>query len=592
MCGIAGFISPRKGSLASLKKISQALKHRGPDDEGVLIEEKYGLYLTHRRLSIIDVSSAARQPLFNEDKSVAALVNGEIYNFVDLRVRLLKKGHRFLSHSDAEVVVHAYEEWGENFTKYLRGMFAIALWDEKERALLLTRDPLGIKPLYYLKTNEAFLFASELQAFLQFGQEQFSPEINLRAVELLLMFPFIPDEQTILQHVKKLPPATTLIFKDNQLTLKKYWELVYKADETIEDFDAALEAFEEKMKETVALHLQGDVKIGIFLSGGVDSALLGSLAAKASDEPLPVFTAIFHHPLDEKGFAARVAAQMQSEQIPVLIDIKEVAENLEKMVFRFDDCSSLDGGLITLYYVAQKAREQGIKVMLNGEGADEIFGGYPWFLFADFPYRFLPDFLRTSLWYSRVSKNVTAFRSHEGREIFKGLVRQLNEKDVFRQVSKFEITYQLPNHFLMKVDKGTMSHGVETRVPYLDKDIVQFAYNLPAHFKRNGRQDKFILRSLAAKYLPHEIAYRKKQGFLLPFERLLEESRDKLESYLKETNALSSQLFTKKQIDHLLDFKRKWPFLERQREILLWKLFILELWRRRFLEEIRKDNSD
>ena len=580
MCGIAGLISTQKNSPVSLKNLSRALKHRGGDDEGCFVNEAKGVYLAHNRLSIIDLSAAAHQPLFNENKTVAALLNGEIYNFVDLRASLAKKGHKFSSHSDAEVIVHAYEEWGEDFVKHLRGMFAVALWDEKENTLILARDPIGIKPLYYLKDHERFIFASELQAFWSLGDDVFSPQINMEAARLLLLFPFIADDEaTILQNVKKLPPAHILVFKNKQVTLKRYWQLAYNEEEAIHDFPAAAEVFEGKIQEVLALHLQSDVKMGVFLSGGVDSSFLASLAAKISDVPLSVFTAVFGHPLDEQILATSFAAQIKAEHIVLHVDMKDVARNLQSIILRFDDLSTIDGGLITLSLLAEKAKERGIKVMLNGEGADEIFCGYPWFSLAHFPYGVLPNFLKNRLWYYRFSKNVNTYRSEEGVKIFNSLINR-NEKDMLRRISQFEIEHQLPNNFLMKVDKATMTHGVETRVPYLDKEIVQFAYNLPDHFKRNSHEDKVLLRSVAAKYLPHEIAYRRKRGFLFPFERFLDENRDQLKDYLFDPHAICSQLLTKKEIDGLLNFKIKLPFFfERQRQTLLWKLFILELLR-------------
>ena len=593
MCGIAGIISPNKNSTISAHDMCQTLRHRGPDDYGLFVDFAQGVYIGHRRLAVIDLSARAKQPFFNEDDSVVAAVNGEIYNFRQLKSELISRGHQFYSDSDSEVVVHAYEEWQEDFVKHLRGMFAIAIWDKRLSKLVLARDAIGIKPLYYLRTKEILAFASEIKAFLQIDRDLFTPQINRGAIETLLIFPFIPDDKTtMLEGVSKLPPGHILVWQDGETAIKKYWELNSPSAVKLVTFAQACENFEEKITDVVKSHLYSDVKTGVFLSGGVDSSLIAALAAKLSKEPINTFTIIFNHPKDENYYAKQVADYIGAKHHLFSFSTKDIQEKLEEIIWHFDDLSCVDGGLISLYFLAQKAKEAGIKVALNGEGADEIFGGYPWFALAATPLNFLPERLRNTLYYRRISKNI---RSTNGADILYNLIKSFNEKDIFRQISKFEVRYQLPNSFLMKVDKGTMAHGVETRVPYLDREIVEFAYSLPASFKQRGffaGANKVLLRAVAERYLPTGIAGRKKRGFLLPISQILKENNEEIRGRLLKNGSFTREILSKAELESLFNVNTALPFVFRvPKETLLWKLFIIEIWRERFIQEKNLKNS-
>lgn len=593
MCGIAGIISPNRNSTISAHDMCQALHHRGPDDYGLFVDFERGVYIGHKRLAIVDLSARAKQPFFNEDDSIVAAVNGEIYNFRQLKDQLAAKGHQFYSDSDCEVAVHAYEEWQEDFAGHLRGMFAIAIWDKKAQKLILARDPVGIKPLYYLQTKDILAFSSEIKAFLQIEGDLFTPQINRKAIESLLIFPFIPDDgTTMLKGVSKLSPGHILVWQNGESTLKKCWELKSSLAVVPLSFTQACADFESKMMEVVKSHLYSDVSTGVFLSGGVDSGFIAALAAKISKEPIDTFTIGFNHPKDENIYAKETADHIGARHHFFAVSTQDLQEKLEEIVWHFDDLSCIDGGLISLYFLAQKVKEAGIKVVLNGEGADEIFGGYPWFMLAAAPFKFLPDTLRNNLYYRRISKNL---RASQGAVVLNNLIKNFGEKDVFRQISKFEIRYQLPNSLLMKVDKGTMAQSVETRVPFLDNEIVEFVYNLPASFKQRGPfggADKFLLRHVAAKYLPRNIAFRKKQGFLLPMSRILAQNKEKTESYLMENGSIAGEFLTKSELKGLLKEKNGFPFIVRRaNETLLWKLFIVEIWHKRLIRESRQKNN-
>ncbi len=566
--------------------MNDGLRHRGPDGQGFYRDEESGVYLGHNRLAVIDLSAQAAQPFYNEDKSIAAVINGEIYNFADLKKELLLKGHRFYSLADAEIIVHAYEEWREDFVSHLRGMFACALWDKNEKKLILARDHLGVKPLYYLQKDGYFAFASEAKAFLKLASVDYVPQINQKAIEFLLAFPFLCDNRmTIFEGVDKLPAGHILIFQNNETYLRKYWQLENKGC-LISNFQEASGRFEEKIKESVRLHLQSDVEVGVLLSGGVDSGLIAALASRAAQKPIRAFTAGFNRPHDEIGEAKALAGHLGFLHTEFVFDCGEIGSRMERLVGCFDDLSCLDGGMITTALIAEQIKKFNIKVVLSGEGADEIFGGYPWFVLSQRPFSFLPPFLRRSLYYQRISKSFLNSHGLRQNGAFNRLLGSFGERDIFREISQFEITYQLPNHFLMKVDKGAMTHGLEVRVPYVDKEIVEFAYGLPARFKRRGSKDKCLLRQAAAKYLPLKAAWRRKRGFFLPVAEILNKNKEKVRSYLLGSKRLTQGFLSKSEITALLGLhESRIPFASKSAESLIWKIFVMEVWHREYLAQ-------
>ncbi|HOW35771.1 MAG TPA: asparagine synthase (glutamine-hydrolyzing) [Candidatus Omnitrophota bacterium] len=593
MCGIAGILTKQQDCSSLIESMGASLNHRGPDGRGLFIDKEQGVYLSHNRLSIIDLSSNARQPIYSEDNNVLAVVNGEIYNFTDLREHLKQKGHQFRSTGDSEVVVHAYEQWGEDFVNRLDGMFAFCLWDKKENKLVLARDAIGIKPLYFLRTDKILVFASEIKAFLQLPKKLYTPTISRLAAQTLLTFSIIPqDNLTILEGIEKLPPGHMLIAGNGEVKFKEFWKLNSSGIEATISFSDACGQLEERLLKAVKAHLQSDVGLGVLLSGGVDSSLIAAMAAKVLKEPILTFTAGFDHPKDERSYAESVARSLGSRHISFTINPNEVFLKIEELMESFDDLSSVDGGFITTFLIAQRIKQSGIKVVLSGEGADEIFGGYPWFMLADFPFNILPQGLRNRLYYCRISKNLTRPGVSLGSALMNDFIGSLNQEDIFRQVSGFEIRRQLPNSFLMKVDKAAMAHGVEVRVPYLAKEIVEFVYNLPKDFKRRRRVMKFgrvegksILRCVAQKYISREIAFRRKQGFMLPVDRVLQSNGDKVRSYLLEPNSFARNMLEAKELEDLLSPRgcSVFPF-SKQKEALLWRLFVLEIWHKKFLK--------
>ncbi|MEW6101517.1 MAG: asparagine synthase (glutamine-hydrolyzing) [Candidatus Omnitrophota bacterium] len=595
MCAIAGIISKARYAnfISDCGRMLKFLRHRGPDDQGFFIDEKEGVYLGHNRLSIIDLSERGRQPFFNEDKSVVVLVNGEIYNYKSLRSELKARGHVFYSDSDSETVVHAYEEWKEDSINRLRGMFAICIWDLKDKKLILARDSIGIKPLYYLKTDKIFAFASEAKGFLGLNEGFWKPQINTSALEMLLAFPFIFEgEATLLSGVNKVPAGALLIYKgDGSLTLKKYWQLGFNAKRHDLGFKETSRQLEERLTEAVRLHLQSDVKLGVLLSGGLDSSLISALSAKVSRQPISTFTVGNQHLWDERPYAQKVAKHILSAHTSIEVNPQEVTDKIEELAWFYDDLSTLDPGIITTYLISEKIKQFGIKVLLVGEGGDEVFGGYSWYGLSQLPFKFMPMLVRDWIYYYAISRRLPGAAFFKQAMLMHRLIQGSTEKDIFRQIAGFEIKYQLPNHYLMKVDKGTMAHSLEARVPYLDRDIVEFAYNLPAEFKLRSRwfsmrsaNEKLILRDVATRYLPAEVAYRKKRGFSLSIPQVLRSNTDKIKDYVLSKDSISREAFPLKRLEQLFDFKETMysPF-DKEKEYLLWKLFLIEAWRKKYI---------
>lgn len=637
MCAIFGFVTTNnKYRQEHLEKMGKILHHRGPDGTEILRSD-IGVHLGHNRLSIIDLSKKGKQPMSNEDGSIWLTYNGEIYNFQEIREELKNKKHLFKSDTDSEVVIHAYEEWGLDCLEKFNGMFAFAIYDKNKNQLILVRDRLGIKPLYYLVNNNPEIFASEtqsafrLRSFLTLKRSggggatsveednnniknilrpqsakvsnffAFSSEIkglraltklkpNLQAIKKLLGFPYLPDNtQTTIEGVYKLPPAHYLVYdiKSGKAEIKRYWRLDVKKKFRELRFESALEELENKLVNSIKMQLVADVPVGIMLSGGLDSSVIAAIAQKNSKQKIHTFTAGSDTKIDEREFARKVADHIGSIHQEIIIDPANVIENIEKSIKYFDDLNTFDGGLLTNHLIAEKMREKGVKVILLGEGADEIFGGYSWFGISKSPFNLLPMFFKKYLYYYSISRNLS-FNPLRG---FQLLQRSGLWRKTFDAISNCEITQQLPNNYLMKVDKGTMSGSVEARVPYLDHDLVEFAYSLPANFKLKGLSqsfgkvnEKYILRELAKKYLPLDIAMRKKKGGMLPIADIIKNNIGKIEKYLLAENSLSTQIFGRKKIEKLFRGnienlgKSNWNFREVEREIFLWKLFLLEVW--------------
>lgn len=582
MCGIAGIIArPSEVDFNHvLSGMLNALKHRGPDHTEV-ISLNNKAYLGFNRLSIVDLSENGNQPLFNEDRALAMVLNGEIYNYIELRKELTSLGHRFISETDAEVVIHAYEEWREGCVEHLRGMFAFVIWNTKENTLFLARDRLGIKPLYYFQHDSCFMFASELKAFTALPKQLRPMDLNKDMLGMYFSFPFINDNtNTFLSNVYKLAPGHFAFFKEGNFKATRYWKLEKKYLHKL-SFEEAQEETERVLKEAIECHLIGDVPIALMLTGGLDSSVMAALAMQCNKKI--DFTITAGHPdfiFDERKYGKLVSNHLGIKHVELEINPAEVADKIEEMVWCFDDLSAI--GFFYQILMAKKIREFGLKVVLTGEGSDEIFGGYHIFKLATFPFSILPVQAWNMLYYKilsgrRFTKDYFKYSRLVKKKMFNPGI------DTHNACSLFEIENQLPNYILMAVDKGYMSHSVEARVPYLDHKLVEWVYGLPQSYKLKGfffskRHEvvKHILRAIGSKYLPDGIAMRRKQGLGLSMLEVIKSNEDKVRGYLLSMNSMARTLFDKKTIELALEDKARNMFF-------LNRLYIFEIWSKQYL---------
>lgn len=564
MCGIAGIFDIKGKSEISgtiLEAMNQSQFHRGPDEGGIHIET--GLGLAHRRLSIIDLSSG-HQPLFNEDESVVVVFNGEIYNFVDLMPELKALGHTFRTHCDTEVIVHAWEEWGETCVHRFRGMFAFALWDRKREILFLARDRMGIKPLYYsLLPNGQFIFGSELKALK--AHPSLVRKMDPLAIEEYFAYGYVPEPRTIYLDTWKLAPGHTLtLFRGKPMQAPvQYWDIPFEPNLAISEADAQTELI-ARLKEAVDIRMIAEVPLGAFLSGGVDSGAVVAMMAELSKDPVNTCSIAFGDPkYNEAEYAARVASRYHTNHC-----VEEVAHDdfalLDRLAGLYDEPYA-DSSALPTYRVCALAKKR-VTVVLSGDGGDENLAGYRRYRFHMMEEKMrslLPLGLRRPLfgmlgriypkadWAPRVFRAKTTFEAlardsvegyfHSVSILSNNLRRQLFSRTFLNELQGYEAvevlrrhaksaptddalsliqyldmkTY-LPGDILTKVDRASMAHALEVRVPLLDHKLVEWISGLPPHFKLNGGEGKYIFKKALSNHLPDDILYRPKMGFAVP----------------------------------------------------------------------------
>jgi asparagine synthase (glutamine-hydrolysing) len=534
--------------------------HRGPDEEGIHIEP--GLGLGHRRLSIIDLSTG-QQPLFNEDNSVVVVYNGEIYNFLELTAELRDRGHVFRTRSDTEVIVHAWEEWGDDCVKRFRGMFAFAVWDAGKQTLFLARDRLGIKPLYYAALpNGQVIFASEFKALLV--HPDLPREISPPAVEDYFAYGYVPDPSTILSHVRKLPPAHTLKLQRNHPmgVPREYWDVPFEPLSITEE-DVRREII-ERLREAVNIRLISEVPLGAFLSGGVDSSAVVAMMAGSTKEAVNTCSISFGDPqYNESQFAAAVAQRYHTNHYVEQVDSGDFAL-LDRLATLYDEPYA-DSSAIPTYRVCELARKH-VTVALSGDGGDESLAGYRryrWHLYEERVRSRLPASLRRMLFgllgavypkadwapkilrakstFEALARNSleayfysvsvipdvlrarlfsTSFRNelqdYHAVEVLRAYAQRAPSSDPLSLVQYLDFKTYLPGDILTKVDRASMAHSLEVRVPMLDHKLVEWVSGLPPAFKLRGREGKFIFKRAMEAHLPREVLYRPKMGFAVP----------------------------------------------------------------------------
>lgn len=604
MCGIVGLILTEGLADANLiKQMNDTLTHRGPDDEGYFVEKNVGLGM--RRLSIIDLRGG-RQPILNEDGSVVVVFNGEIYNYKELRTFLEKRGHVFCTRSDTETLVHGYEEWGVDLSTHLIGMFAYAIYDRKKRQLLLARDHLGIKPLYYARLNMGGIaFASELKALRLV--DGWSQRINLTAVDQFLAMRYIPSPLTIYEGALKLPPAHWMLFKDKDMRIEPFWSL----KPIIASDISALKVVDEIkaiVSDSVKRQMLADVPLGVFLSGGLDSSIIAALMTETANEPVRSFTVIFPNwpDLNEAPHARQVADHIGATHEEIQVEAK-LPEAFVDTVRVFDEPFA-DPAAVPTLLMAQAARHY-VKVVLTGEGADELFAGYPhydWYkpLIGKVISPMQP-LLQKVLWGRKGFRFVSIASApnfqnayfdgilvltHLSRDLRKQLFQEATAQELCERNWRSSLTSFPENHHvvskmqyldtkiwlegdpLVKVDRTTMAASLEARVPFLDHRLVECALSLPPQYHRRNGDGKLVLRSAFASKLPISIIGRSKHAFEVPINDWL---RGSLKSLLIDTLLTNQLPWFRKEVLH------EWVYLHlsgRQLGCVLWTLLSLGIW--------------
>ena len=578
MCGFFGVIGKFNDSI---DKPLVSIKHRGPDDWGYYQTDD--VRLGFRRLSIIDLSPKGHQPMSNSRKTVWLIFNGEIYNYLDLRQKLVSK-YRFKSKSDTEVIIHGYEEWGiDGLIKRINGMFAFCVFDKDKNTVYLVRDRIGKKPLYYYENPGYLAFSSEVKAF--FKLPDFKKEIDEEMLNLWMGFPYLPDNnKTILKKVYKVPPGSYLKLKDNKKTVKRYWSLP-EPDESMSE--RSENDLEKLLIDSVQRRLLADVPVGVLLSGGLDSSLIAALASAYSTKKINTVTISFPgSAVDEAKYAKKVVKHLGTNHLTLDLVVKDIYEEFHKKIGIYDDLSTSDSGLFSTYVLSKAIRKQGVRVVLVGEGADEIFGGYSWFGLSQIPFSFLPSQLNSIAYYYAIMRQL----SLKSLPYVSFLNKKLEESSgsFLKKMQRFEIVYSLPNHYCMKVDKGSMAASIEARAPYMDYRVVELARNLSqknllgqSFFSPNKSNEKFILRSIARKYLPSEIATRKKRGGMFPVYTFLKQGI-KEERQLILKNMYLEPYFPKHFLSELMNSSPGLSVLRWYREWILWKTLLFSLWAKNY----------
>jgi len=608
--------------------MTDTLVHRGPDDRGTF--EEPGVGLGHRRLSIIDLSPAGRQPMANEDGSLLIVYNGEIYNFKELRRGLEERGHVFISHSDTEVILHLYEEKKEECLADLRGMFAFAIWDRRLRRLFLARDRAGQKPLVYAEHEGGLLFASELKALLEVPG--LSREVDDTSIHHYLTYQYVPSPRTIFRSIRKLPPAHYLFWEGGRIVISRYWDLHYVPKLRLGSLPAYRERFLEIFNEAVRLRLVSDVPLGAFLSGGVDSSAVVAAMSLQGAAPVRTFSIGFtERDYDEVRYARQVASRYGTEHHEMVVEPRAL-DILPKLVYAYNEPFA-DSSAVPTYHVSRMTRDH-VTVALSGDGGDEALAGYRRYAVDRFLawYLRLPSFLREGVIRNVVEKlprtrrprgflgqlkrfvssvdpvrerqyvrYLCFFSEEQKKDLYTpefsaamagedsvGLVEEIyrlaDGRDFLDRTLFVDTRSYLPDDILVKVDIAGMANSLETRSPFLDHHLMEFAAACPSSLKLRGRQGKYLLKEAVKDLLPPDIVRRRKMGFGMPVAEWFRggDLREIAGDVLLDRRALARGYFSREGVTRLLEEHLD---LQQDHGYRLWSLLFLELWFRRFVDE-------
>ena len=622
MCGIAGFTGG--GNRSDLENMIAAIKHRGPDNTGVFFVGDVGL--AHARLSVIDLSERGHQPMFNDDKTIGIVFNGEIYNFKELRNELIKLGYKFKSDTDTEVIIYLYEEFGESCFERLNGMFAIGLYDFKQKKLILARDRMGEKPLYWAIFGGTLMFASELRAIME--HRIFKKELNLDALNKYLTYEYVPTPHSIFKNVYKLEPANYLVYQNKEIKKIKFWEIEFNNSDI--SFDEAITQLDKKINESVKLRMVSDVPFGVFLSGGLDSSTIAYYAQKNSSRKIKTFSVNFEEKsFDESKYAQKVSDILGTEHYDQLLTAKNLIETLSTIDLIDEPIG--DASIIPTYLLSKHARNY-VTVALGGDGGDELFAGYPTFqadvlagiyekiptlikkIFLEKIIHKIPETdnnfnlgfrLKTFVKGLGGDKNyrhhrwLGSFTAEEKEKLFKREIwNEIDAKKDFEEIDYYLKNIKAEDHrnktlglymrtylmdeVLVKVDRASMKNSLEIRSPFLDPNLVELANSLPFSFKLKGFTTKYILKKLMEDKLPGSIVYRKKKGFGIPLSRWLRnELKEFCDGLLSEEKIKNQGLFN---YDYIARLKQEHFDENKNNRKKLWTLMAFMIWYEKYMK--------
>ncbi len=620
MCGIAGYFSPEERfKKQDLETLTTALAHRGPDAAGYFLENSVGL--GHRRLSIIDLSEAANQPFFSRNNRYVLIFNGEIYNYKEIEAELKLVDKNFLpkTTSDTEIITEAFAVWGIDFVHKLNGMFTIAIYDREEKSLLLFRDRMGIKPVYYHYDGKNFAFASEIKALTKIGLDK---SLDLNALKDYFFLEYIPGEQTIFKSIRKLSAGFFLKISEHGLEKKQYYDIADKyLENTTNTEEYYKEGFIEHLKKSVKYQSISDVPIGAFLSGGTDSSLICAVFQEQNIQPVNTFTIGFDvKEFDETAYAEKVAGILKTNHSLTHVGEKEGMELVEHLCDFYDQPFAVPSG-IPSYIVCKKAKQR-VTVGLSGDGGDELFMGYGYYNWhkriekinsmGGYPARKIAASLLGVL-DNRSKRAARIFDYHENDNSWLHIWSQeqymFSEKEIknlfnteykhstlsnewnkisamniqpFEQIALFDIKNYLADNLLYKMDIASMSSSLEVRVPYLDHNLVEFAVNVPLEYKIKNRDQKYLMKKILEKYLPNDLIYRKKWGFPAPIGTWLQSEMSYIiDKYLNEEELNKHQLFNSNFVKNLIDKFRNGEDFHYKR---IWALIIFQMWYNKYIE--------
>jgi asparagine synthase (glutamine-hydrolysing) len=620
MCGIAGGIVNAKSLMsgATLERMLQAIEHRGPDGHGtreLAGPADWRVYLGHRRLAIID-PEGARQPMCDDAAQLALTFNGEIYNFRELRAGLEAMGHRFTRDSDTEVLLRAYEQWGDRCVERLRGMFAFVIWDGRNQRLFMARDRFGEKPLFLLEADDGVYFASEIKSLLQLPRPK--PEVNLSAVWDYLAYRYVPGPRTLFRGIRKLAPGTCATWQAGKLTERRYWIAPDRSAQKHSDLNGnAVPAFLDKLDEAVRLQMVSDVPFGAFLSGGLDSSTIVALMTRHNSKVKTFSVGFTEGAYSELGYASVVARHFKTDHHELEVDSKDLIEHLPKLV-GYRDAPVTEPSDIPIYMLAKEASKS-VKMVLTGEGSDEILGGYPKHVFERFAasYQLMPGFIRHGLiqpltqslpygfrraktaitnlniedWPERYARWFGACSRREREEL---TVLRVNgdgrddappfdtdpDNSTLRRILYSDQTSWLPDNLLERGDRMTMAASIESRVPFLDHELAGFVSGLPDNYRVKGMTTKWVLREAGKSLIPEQILNRPKVGFRVPVNRWFQgPMKDYLRDHLQGADSKTRGYYDPQVLDRVVGDHVEG---RQNHEKLLWALLNLEIWHRQY----------